>query len=99
MKGPFKVDVIGNVGDNWLIADFGMDQDGKHYILVTDRIHASDLHMVSGGAKEDAERVCALLNEYTAYPSEILADEEFYDDVNEAIARVKKMLDENRRKE
>lgn len=58
----FKVDTIENSGDNWLIADFGVDQDGKHYILTTNQVHASELHQYSGGAKADAELVCKLLN-------------------------------------
>lgn len=54
-----------NFGDNWMIADFGVDQDGEHYILTTNFIHASELHEFSKGPKQDAEFVCELLN--TAY--------------------------------
>jgi len=60
----FKSDVIENMGDNWMIADFGVDDDGKNYILTTDHVHASELHMVSLGAKGDTELVAKLLNEY-----------------------------------
>ena len=58
----FVVDTIENMGDNWMIADFGTDIDGKHYILTTNCINASRLHIVSGGAKADADKVCKLLN-------------------------------------
>ena len=63
MTTIFKVDTIDNIGDNWMIADFGVDQDGKHYILTTDHVHASELHQYSDGPKNDAEMVCKLLNE------------------------------------
>jgi hypothetical protein len=59
----FKVDTIENVGDNWLIADFGVDEDGKHYILTTNRVHASEAYQL-GTVKEQIELVCLLLNEY-----------------------------------
>lgn len=61
--GIVKVDVIENAGDNWLIADFGTAMDGKHYIVTTDYVHASDLGML-GDAKDQAELVCELLNEH-----------------------------------
>jgi len=60
----FKTDVIENVGDNWFIADLGVDQDGKHYILTTDYVHASELGLFSGGPKFDGELICHLLNNY-----------------------------------
>lgn len=60
----FKVDTIENIGENWHIADFGVDMDGKHYILTTDCVHASELYMFSKGAKEDAQLVADLLNKY-----------------------------------
>ena len=66
----FKVDTIENAGNNWLIADFGTDTDGKHYILTTNYVHASEFTTYSGGAKEDAELVCKLLNEYIAAAGE-----------------------------
>lgn len=60
--GPFKVDTIENAGENWLIADFGVDaEDGKHYILTTDHVHASELCAL-GTAREQAELACRLLN-------------------------------------
>ena len=62
MTRPFKVDTIENAGDNWLIADFGVDvEDNKHYILTTDHIHASELAAL-GTAREQAELACKLLN-------------------------------------
>lgn len=61
---PFKVDVMDNFGDNWLIADFGVDVDGKTYILTTDHVHASEYHIFSEGPKADAELVATLLNEH-----------------------------------
>ena len=60
----FKVNTIENLGDDWLMADFGTDQDGKHYIVTTNHIHASDTADILRGAKEDAELVCRLLNEH-----------------------------------
>lgn len=60
----FKVDVIENIGENWMIADFGADEDGKHYILTTDHVRCSEYHEISGGAKYDAELVCRLLKEH-----------------------------------
>ena len=55
-----------NDGENWLVADFGTDADGKNYVLTTDHIRASEVGAVSGGAKFDAELVARLLNEYYA---------------------------------
>jgi len=72
----FKCDVIENAGDNWFIADFGVDDDGKNYILTTNYIHASELYMVSGGAKADAELVAELLNEYFTKKFEEVANEQ-----------------------
>lgn len=60
----FKVDVIENIGDNWMIADLGVDEDGKHYILTTNHIHASELHMFSWGPKRDGKLIAELLNEF-----------------------------------
>ena len=62
----FEVDIVENLGDNWLIADFGKDEDGKNYILTTTDIHVSEFADVSSGAKGDAELVCRLLNRYHA---------------------------------
>lgn len=61
----FKVDVIENVGDNWMIADFGVDSDDNRYILTTNQVHTSELYQL-GDVKEQAELVCRLLNEYYA---------------------------------
>lgn len=30
------------LGDDWLRADLGCDDDGTHYYVTTDRVHASD---------------------------------------------------------
>ena len=68
-RKPYKVDTIENAGDHWLIADFGNDEDGKHYILTTNYVHASELYGFSKGPKQDADFVCALLNQ--AYAREI----------------------------
>jgi uncharacterized ParB-like nuclease family protein len=57
MSEIFKADTMENVGENHLIADFGVDQDGKHYILTTNHIHGTEAHKYSGGAKVDCERV------------------------------------------
>ena len=46
------------------IADLGVDQDNKHYILTTNYVHASELHMFSHGPKEDGELIAQLLNEF-----------------------------------
>ncbi len=64
MRILFKVDTIENVGENWLVANFGMDEDGKEYILTTNYVHASEYGLVSDGAKGDCELVAALLNAY-----------------------------------
>lgn len=64
MTEYFKVDKIENVGENWLIADFGVDNDGEQYILTTESIHLSELHEFSQGAKADCELVARLLNAY-----------------------------------
>lgn len=40
---PWRIDVIDNVGENWLLADLGEDMDCNHYILTTDEIHGSEL--------------------------------------------------------
>lgn len=66
MRNIFKVDTMDNVGENWLIADFGVDRDNKHYILTTDRIPCSELHAFADGSKADAELVARLLNEHFA---------------------------------
>lgn len=64
MRTYFKADIEENSGVNWLIADFGMDDDGKIYILTTDNVHASECHIISKGAKGDCELVVKLLNAY-----------------------------------
>ena len=59
----FKIDILENCGNNWMIADFGEDDDGNHYILTTNQVHASELHKL-GTVKEQVELTCLLLNEY-----------------------------------
>jgi hypothetical protein len=51
---PWRVD--NNCGDNWLIASFGEDQDGKHWYLTTDYVRASEYCC---DAESDA-KFCAL---------------------------------------
>jgi len=58
----FKIDTVEHTGQNWLIANFGVDiEDNQEYILTTDRVHASQLPDL-GGAKDQVTVVCALLN-------------------------------------
>jgi len=64
MMDIFKVDVIENAGENWMIADLGTDIDGKHYIITTNYVRASELSAYSDGPKGDAELIVRLLNEY-----------------------------------
>ena len=66
MADLFKVDTMENFGKNWLIADFGVDQDGNHYVLTTNQVRASECGGVSGGAKSDCELVASLLDAYHA---------------------------------
>ncbi len=54
--GPWKSDIIDNVGGNWLIGfvlDAGIDQENKKWIVTTDNLRASEC--VSGGAEEDTQ--------------------------------------------
>jgi hypothetical protein len=61
----FIVDTIENVGENWLVADFGLDTEtNKNIILTTNRVHASELNKYSKGAREDAQLVADLLNKH-----------------------------------
>lgn len=64
MRTFFKADISENIGQNWFIANFGMDEDGNEYILTTDHVHASEVGHVSDGAKADCELVATLLNMY-----------------------------------
>ena len=62
--GVTKVDTIENSGENWMLADFGVDsEDGEHYILTTNRVHASELFLL-GSVREQVELVSSLLNEH-----------------------------------
>ena len=63
-RNIFKVDTSDHIGDNWLVADFGADDDGQSYIVTTDRIHASESAEFTNGARADAELVCRLLNDH-----------------------------------
>lgn len=42
IKNPLKVDTVDNYGENWLIADFGTDEEGTKYIVTTDRVRCSE---------------------------------------------------------
>lgn len=53
-------------GANWPIAWFGQDENGDHWSLNTDNVHASELDQYSCGAQGDAELVAELLNKYYA---------------------------------
>jgi len=64
MRNLFKADVMKNSGDNWLVADFGVDHDGEHYILTTENVRASEVGAITDGAKADCELVARLLNAY-----------------------------------
>jgi len=64
MQTYFKTDIEENIGENWFLANFGMDGDGNEYILTTNHIHASEVGHVSQGAKADCELVAKLLNAY-----------------------------------
>ena len=64
MRTYFKTDLKKNMGVNWFIADFGLDTNGNEYILTTNDVRASELGLLSGHAKEDAELCAQLLNLY-----------------------------------
>jgi hypothetical protein len=55
--GPFIVDSAENIGDNWIVAYFGTDDDryeGRHNVIVTtDHVHASELRSDGAGADAD----------------------------------------------
>lgn len=55
--------VATDCGRDWPIASFGEDNNGTHWWVTTNRVSASQLHTVSGGAQADAALVCRLLNE------------------------------------
>jgi len=50
--------------ENWIIASFGMDQDGKEYFVTSYYMKADEIAQYSDGAKADAELVAKLLNLY-----------------------------------
>ena len=64
MAKLFKVDTMDNFGNNWMVANFGAEDDGKEYILTTDSVHCSEYAGITRGAKGDAELVAKLLNAY-----------------------------------
>jgi hypothetical protein len=75
-RGPFKVDLMENSGENWLIADFGVSSgDDQHYILTTDHVHASELWRL-GTAREQVTLVCELLNRHYDALAEIGKEDE-----------------------
>lgn len=51
-------------GDNWLICWTGKDNQGVHFNVTTDHVHASELHEYSRGAEGDADLIARLLNWY-----------------------------------
>ena len=64
MRKYFKA-VADADGSDWFIALFGTDsEDNKDYSLTTNSVHASQLSMISAGAKGDCELVADLLNWY-----------------------------------
>ena len=63
MKDIFRVAKGGNdAGEDWLICYTGTDENGVNYYVVTNQIHASELHNISSGPKADAELIASLLN-------------------------------------
>ena len=64
MRTYFKADIQDNRGENWWLADFGVDENGKEYILTTNNVRASEAGFVSHGAKSDCELCAKLLNAY-----------------------------------
>ena len=50
--------------ENWIIASFGMDEDGKEYFVTSYYLKADEVAQYSDGAKADAELVARLLNLY-----------------------------------
>ena len=64
MRKIFRSDNKKNIGDNWLVADFGMDDSNEEYILTTNCVRASEYADYSKGAKGDCELVAELLNLY-----------------------------------
>ena len=53
-----------NAAENWIIASFGMDQDGKEYFVTSYYMKSDEIACYSEGAKADAELVAKLLNLY-----------------------------------
>ena len=43
--------------ENWIIASFGMDEDGKEYFVTSYYMKADEVAQYSDGAKADAELV------------------------------------------
>lgn len=70
MIDKFKVAVGEEAADNWPICWTGQGQDGKHYNVATNQIHASELHQFSQGAAADAALIARLLNWYYANQEE-----------------------------
>ena len=53
-----------NAAENWIIASFGMDEDGKEYFVTSYYMKSDEIACYSEGAKADAELVAKLLNLY-----------------------------------
>lgn len=63
----FKVSVDDGIGDHWMVALFGRDNDGHDYGLTTNFVHGTtmaDHPEVFRGAKGDCELMERLLNRY-----------------------------------
>lgn len=56
--------VSNNGGDDWLICWTGQDENGIHWNVTTNQVHASELFQFSKGAEEDARLIADLLNKY-----------------------------------
>lgn len=54
--GPWKADIIENLGNNWHLAGFGESHNGGNWILTTDHVRCSEYN---GDAEADA-KFCAL---------------------------------------
>lgn len=90
--------VSNNGGDDWLICWTGQDENGIHWNVTTNQVHASELFQFSKGAEEDARLIADLLNKYysTEKPTEsldnllnVVIDESFTPEMEELGRRAK----------
>lgn len=65
--------------NNWLICYFGSDNNNNTWHVTSNNLHGDEFYGVySHGAKEDAELVAKLLNEYYSNPFEkLMSDDEW----------------------